>query len=345
MPYIAVGQENSAPIQIHYQDHGSGRPVVLIHGFPLSGRAWERQERALLAAGYRVITYDRRGFGKSSQPVAGYDYDIFAADLDKLLTALDLHGVYLAGHSMGGGEIARYLGKYGPARVARAVIISGVPPYLLKTPETPHGVPQEVFDEIAAALTADRAAYFTEWNKNFFNTDETLGKLISAEAVQDAWNLAVSASPDLRLRPPPVPHAGDQRPGVRGGRAHRPQAGRSHLDLLHQFRCLQRVHVREPLRDRHVYPAAARARPIAAVRAQCRLPGDRRRRRRVPPPASRRQGQAARGHLADLWRALPRLPDPRVPAPATGDGVCRGLTRCLAYLRRSTIALPVAVTG
>jgi non-heme chloroperoxidase len=196
VPYITVGQENSAPIKIYYEDHGTGRPAVLIHGFPLSGRAWERQERALLAAGYRVITYDRRGFGKSSQPTTGYDYDTFAADLDKLLTALDLQGVYLAGHSMGGGEIARYLGKYGSARVRRAVIVSGIPPYLLKTPETPNGAPQEVFDQIAAALTADRAAYFTEWNKNFFNLDQTLGKRISAEAVQDSWNLAVSASPE-----------------------------------------------------------------------------------------------------------------------------------------------------
>jgi len=195
MPFVTVGQENSAPIEIYYEDHGTGRPVVLIHGFPLSGRAWERQQRALLAAGHRVITYDRRGFGRSSQPTTGYDYDTFAADLDKLLTALNLHEVDLAGHSMGGGEIARYLGAYGSGRIRRAAIVSGVPPYLLKTPETPNGVPQEVFDEIAAALTADRFPYFTEWNENFFNLDETLGKLISAEAVQDAWNTAVSASP------------------------------------------------------------------------------------------------------------------------------------------------------
>ena len=195
MPYVTVGQENSAPIELYYEDHGSGSPVVLIHGFPLSGRAWERQERALIAAGYRVITYDRRGFGKSSQPSTGYDYDTFAADLDKLLTALDLHEADLAGHSMGGGEIARYLGKYGSARIRRAVIVSGVPPYLLKTDETPNGVPQEVFDEIAAGLTADRAAYFTEWDKNFFNLDQTLGSRISAEEVQDAWNTAVGASP------------------------------------------------------------------------------------------------------------------------------------------------------
>lgn len=195
MPYVTVGQENSAPIEIYYEDHGEGRPVVLIHGFPLSGRAWERQERALLAAGRRVITYDRRGFGRSSRPTTGYDYDTFAADLDKLLTELDLTDTDLAGHSMGGGEIARYLGTYGSARIRKAVIVSGVPPYLLKTPETPDGVPQEVFDEIAAALTADRFGYFTEWNKNFFNLDETLGKRISAEAVQDAWNTAASASP------------------------------------------------------------------------------------------------------------------------------------------------------
>jgi pimeloyl-ACP methyl ester carboxylesterase len=196
MPYVTVGNQNSAPIELYYEDHGSGHPVVLVHGFPLSGRAWERQERALLAAGYRVITYDRRGFGKSSQPTVGYDFDTFAADLDKLLTALDLRDVYLAGHSMGGGEVARYLGKQGSARVSRAVIVSGIPPYLLKTPQTPDAVPQEVFDQIAAGLTADRAAYFTGWNKNFFNLDETLGTRISAEAVQDAWNLAVSASPE-----------------------------------------------------------------------------------------------------------------------------------------------------
>jgi non-heme chloroperoxidase len=196
MPHVTVGKENSAPIEIHYEDHGSGRPVVLIHGFPLNGRAWERQERALLAAGFRVIAYDRRGFGQSSQPVTGYDYDTFAADLDKLLTQLDLRDVCLAGHSMGGGEVARYLGKYGSARIRRAVIVSGIPPYLLKTPETPQGVPQEVFDQLAAGLTADRQAFFTEWNKNFYNLDETLGTRISAEDVQDAWNTAVGASPE-----------------------------------------------------------------------------------------------------------------------------------------------------
>jgi pimeloyl-ACP methyl ester carboxylesterase len=195
MPYVAVGRENTADIQIYYEDHGTGQPIVLIHGFPLSGRAWERQERALLEDGFRVITYDRRGFGKSSQPTVGYDYDTFAADLAALIESLDLRDVDLAGHSMGGGEIARYLGKYGSDRVRRAVIISGVPPYLLKTPDTPNGVPQEVFDQIAAGLRADRFAYFTEWNKNFFNLDQTLGTRISEEVVRDAWNTAVGASP------------------------------------------------------------------------------------------------------------------------------------------------------
>ena len=195
MPHVTVGRENTADIQIYYEDHGTGQPIVLIHGFPLSGRAWERQERALLEDGFRVITYDRRGFGKSSQPTVGYDYDTFAADLAALIESLDLRDVDLAGHSMGGGEIARYLGKYGSDRVRRAVIISGVPPYLLKTPDTPNGVPQGVFDQIAAGLRADRFAYFTEWNKNFFNLDQTLGTRISEEVVRDAWNTAVGASP------------------------------------------------------------------------------------------------------------------------------------------------------
>jgi pimeloyl-ACP methyl ester carboxylesterase len=195
MPYVTVGAENATDIKLYYEDHGTGQPVVLIHGFPLSGRAWERQERALLQAGFRVVTYDRRGFGKSDQPTVGYDYDTFAADLNELVKALDLHDFDLAGHSMGGGEVARYLGTYGSERVRRAVIIAGVPPYLLKTPDTPDGVPQEAFDEIAAALLADRFAYFTEWNKTFFNLDENLGTRISEEAVRDAWNTAVGASP------------------------------------------------------------------------------------------------------------------------------------------------------
>ncbi|HEX3461525.1 MAG TPA: alpha/beta hydrolase [Acidimicrobiales bacterium] len=195
MPYVTVGQENSMPIDLYYEDHGSGSPVVLIHGFPLSGRAWERQERALLANGNRVITYDRRGFGKSSQPTTGYDYDTFAADFDKLVTTLDLQDFYPAGHSMGGGEIARYLGTYGSARVKKAAIVSGVPPFLLKTDDNPQGVPQEVFDQIKEGLIADRLAFLTGWNQNFYNLDQNLGTRISEEAVRDAWNTASAASP------------------------------------------------------------------------------------------------------------------------------------------------------
>jgi len=195
MGYVTVGQENSIPIDLYYEDHGSGSPVVLIHGFPLSGRAWERQERALLANGNRVITYDRRGFGKSSQPSIGYDYDTFAADLDRLVTALDLRDFCLAGHSMGGGEVVHYLGTYGSARVRKAAIVSGIPPYLLKTPENPHGVDQEVFTQIQDGLIADRLAFLTGWNQNFYNLDENLGTRISEEAVRDAWNTASAASP------------------------------------------------------------------------------------------------------------------------------------------------------
>jgi non-heme chloroperoxidase len=195
MPYITVGQENTAPVDLYYEDHGAGRPAVLIHGFPFSGRAWERQERALLAEGHRIITYDRRGFGRSGQPSTGYDYDTFAADLDRLLAVLDLRSVDLVGHSMGGGEIARYLGTYGSDRVRRAVVISGIPPFLLRTPDTPKAVPQIVFDGIAAGLRADRFGYFTGWNHDFYNLDQTLGVRISEEVVQDSWNTAVGASP------------------------------------------------------------------------------------------------------------------------------------------------------
>jgi non-heme chloroperoxidase len=194
MAYITVGEQNSMSIGLYYEDHGSGRPVVLIHGFPLNGRAWERQERALLAAGHRVITYDRRGFGKSSQPTSGYDYDTFAADLNRLVTTLDLRDFDIAGHSMGGGEIARYLGTYGSERVRRAAIVSGIPPYLPKAPDNPDGVPQQVLEKIVAGLTADRFAFYTQWNKDFYNLDETLGKRISQEVVQDSWNAGVGAS-------------------------------------------------------------------------------------------------------------------------------------------------------
>jgi non-heme chloroperoxidase len=206
MPYVTVGQENSAPIKIHYDDIGTGKPIVLIHGFPLSGRSWEKQVPALLQAGYRVITYDRRGFGYSSQPSFGYDYDTFAQDLHLLITELDLRDVILGGMSMGGGEVARYLGTYGSDRVSAAAIISGVPPFLLKTRETPHGLDQSVFDDIQTAIAKDRLAYLTEFLAAFFNTDVLLGKRVSDEVVKDSWNIAAGASPIGTWSCPPTWH-------------------------------------------------------------------------------------------------------------------------------------------
>ena len=194
MPYITVGKENGSAIELYYEDHGSGQPIVLIHGYPLSGASWEKQLPVLLEAGYRVITYDRRGFGKSSQPATGYNYDTFAEDLHKLVSQLKLRDFILAGFSMGGGEVARYLGKYGSSRVSKAVIISGVPPYLLKTADNPEGVDGAVFAGIQKAVAADRYAFFTGFFQNFYNTDVFLGKRVSEQAVQASWNIAASAS-------------------------------------------------------------------------------------------------------------------------------------------------------
>src|ERR1700749_4552826 len=194
MPYITVGRENSGDIELYYEDHGSGEPIVLIHGYPLSGASWERQVPALLAAGYRVITYDRRGFGKSSQPTVGYNYDTFAEDLHKLVIQLKLRDFTLVGFSMGGGEVARYFGKYGSTGVSKAVIISGVPPYLLKAADNPEGVDGSVFAGIQKAVAADRYAFFTSFFQNFYNTDALLGKRVSEQVVQAGWNIAAAAS-------------------------------------------------------------------------------------------------------------------------------------------------------
>ena len=194
MPTVTVGQENSSDIEIHYEDHGAGQPVVLIHGYPLSGRAWDKQVPALLAAGYRVITYDRRGFGQSSQPVTGYDYDTFAADLSMLMERLDLHDAVLVGHSMGTGEVTRYLSRYGSARVAKGVLVSPIPPFLLQTADNIEGVPQALFDGFVQAATADAPAWMKGFLDNFYNVDTLRGTLVSDQAWQASWNLAVTAS-------------------------------------------------------------------------------------------------------------------------------------------------------
>ena len=199
MPYITVGKENSGNIDLYYEDHGSGKPIVLIHGYPLSGASWEKQVAVLLAAGHRVITYDRRGFGKSSQPTTGYNYDTFAEDLHKIVTQLELRDFSLVGFSMGGGEVARYMGKYGSKGVSKAVFISAVPPYLLKASDNPEGVDGSVFEGIQKAIVADRYAFFTEFFKNFYNTDLLLGKRVSQSVIQSNWNVAAGASATASL--------------------------------------------------------------------------------------------------------------------------------------------------
>jgi non-heme chloroperoxidase len=206
MPYLVVGKERIGNIELYYEDHGSGKPVVLIHGYPLSGASWEKQVPPLLNAGYRVITYDRRGFGKSSQPTEGYNYDTFSEDLHKLITELKLRDFTLVGFSMGGGEIARYFGKYGSKGVSKAVIIGGVPPFLLKTADNPEGLDASVFEDIQKAVTADRYAFFTEFFKNFYNTDLLLGKRISEEVVRASWNIAAGASATASLACVPTWH-------------------------------------------------------------------------------------------------------------------------------------------
>ena len=194
MPRITVGTENDAPIEIHFEDHGAGRPVVLIHGYPLCGGAWDKLVPVLLEAGHRVITYDRRGFGQSSQPVVGYEYDTFASDLHALLEALDLRDVTLVGHSMGTGEVTRYLSAYGSTRVAAGVLVSPIPPFLLETSDNPDGVPQSVFDGFVEAARSDMPAWMKGFLDNFYNADTLRGTLVSDQAYQASWNIAVSAS-------------------------------------------------------------------------------------------------------------------------------------------------------
>ena len=194
MSTITVGKENSTPIELYYEDHGSGSPVVLIHGWPLSGASWEKQTAALLAAGHRVITYDRRGFGRSSKTGTGYNYDTFAADLDTVLKTLGLEKVALVGFSMGSGEVTRYLGKYGSARVRKAVLIGTLGPYLVKASDNAEGVDAKVFEDIKTAIRADRPAFLMDFLRNFYNYDVTGGKLVSERVLEDNWNVAVGAS-------------------------------------------------------------------------------------------------------------------------------------------------------
>ncbi|KAA9130231.1 alpha/beta fold hydrolase, partial [Microbacterium caowuchunii] len=195
MATITVGTENSAPIELAYTDRGAGQPVVLIHGYPLDGSSWERQEREILAAGFRVITYDRRGFGDSSKVESGYDYDTFASDLDTILTTLDLRDVILVGFSMGTGELARYVGRYGHERVAKLAFLASLEPFLVQTDDNPTGVPRDVFDGIMETAKADRFAWYTQFYSDFYNLDENLGSRISSEVVTASWNTATRSAP------------------------------------------------------------------------------------------------------------------------------------------------------
>jgi non-heme chloroperoxidase len=195
MPFVTVGAENGADIDLYYEDHGSGEPIVLIHGYPLNGHSWERQERALLDAGYRTITYDRRGFGQSSQPTIGYDYETFAADLKALLDDLALEeDVVLAGFSMGTGEVTRYLGRYGSSGVKKAVLFGAIPPFLLKTDDNPEGIDGAVFDGIKDAVLADRYKWFDDFFANFYNLDELAPERIGDAALRASFQVAAQAS-------------------------------------------------------------------------------------------------------------------------------------------------------
>ncbi|MCO1659865.1 alpha/beta fold hydrolase [Pseudonocardia humida] len=195
MGRITVGTENSTDIEIYYEDHGAGQPVVLIHGYPLDGHSWELQARELLAAGYRVITYDRRGFGRSSKVAVGYDYDTFAADLHQLLVHLDLRDVVLVGFSMGTGELARYVRNHGHERIAKLAFLASVEPFLVRTDDNPGGLPRENFEASIAAARADRYAFFTQFYKDFYNLDETLGTRVSEDVVRANWNTASTSAP------------------------------------------------------------------------------------------------------------------------------------------------------
>ena len=239
MAFLQVATENEAPVELYYEDHGSGRPVVLIHGWPMSGRSWEPQVGALIEAGHRVITYDRRGFGRSSQPWSGYDYDTFAADLQALLTHLDLREATLVGFSMGGGEVARYLGRYGSERIARAVLAAAVPPYLYKSDDNPDGgLDDATIAQFEDGVRGDRIAFLEDFTTQFFSSEQ--GLLVSEANRQ--YHRQIASSPRPRARSTASPPSAAQtsaaiwahrRPRAdpaRRCRRHRPRGQRQRAD-------------------------------------------------------------------------------------------------------------------
>jgi non-heme chloroperoxidase len=195
MGTIIVGQENSTPIELYYEDHGSGPAVVLLSGWPLDSRSWEPQMHALLEAGHRVITCDRRGFGRSSRPTEGYNFDTLADDLNKLLSELDVREAVLIGFSLGTGELARYIGTHGTDRLKGCVFIESLAPSFVKSDENPNGVDQATVDTVRQAILDDRPAWLTELLGDFLNLDDYLGKRVSEETVRNNWNAGAGASP------------------------------------------------------------------------------------------------------------------------------------------------------
>ena len=203
MGIVAIGHENSAPIELYYEDHGSGSPVVLLAGWPLDSRSWEPQLATLLDAGHRVILYDRRGFGQSSRPAAGYDFDTLAEDLDTVLVDLDLREVTLVGFSLGTGELARYVGSHGTDRLRACVFIESLAPSFAKSAENPNGADQAMVASVQQAISADRFKWLTGLLGDLFNLDENLGHRISDETVRATWSAAVDASPIATWACPP----------------------------------------------------------------------------------------------------------------------------------------------
>jgi non-heme chloroperoxidase len=196
MPMLKARTEAHDQVELHFEDVGTGRPVVLIHGWPLSGRSWEAQVPALVEAGYRVITYDRRGFGGSSQPWDGYDYDTFADDLDAVLSHLELQQVTLVGFSMGGGEVVRYLARHGSSRIEKAVLAGAVPPYLYKSDDNPDGgLDDATIEAFEAGVRGDRLEFLDEFLKNFFGTGLLKKNLVSEPFRLYMRDIAAYASP------------------------------------------------------------------------------------------------------------------------------------------------------
>jgi non-heme chloroperoxidase len=195
MGTVTVGQENSTPIDLYFEDQGSGDPVVLLSGWPLDSRSWEPQVHALLQAGHRVIAYDRRGFGRSSRPSTGYDFNTLAGDLDALLRELDLDDVTLVGFSLGTGELARYIGTHGTQRLKACVFIESLAPSFVKSDANPAGVDEAGVAAVQQAILDDRFAWLTGLLGDFLNLDEYLGKRVSEETVRNAWNAGAEASP------------------------------------------------------------------------------------------------------------------------------------------------------